>query len=313
MIHGGGHVMLSRKDIRPDQINMLLAAGFLPISVDYRLCPEVTLPSGPMTDVRDALAWARSVLPHIKLGRSGIRVNGNRVVAVGWSTGGHLALSLGFTAAAHGIRPPDATLAFYCPSDYQDPFWTRPNHPFGQSRDQGLKYDLLEGVRTGPITEYNPPAENRALGGWMSTADPRSRIALHMNWTGRYLPILLNGLPPASAIGRCKDKGNAHEDPTDLLPEPTKEQIESISPLAQIQLGKYQVPTFIIHGTKDDLIPWQQAVRTYDALREQGVPAEIRILVGAAHLFDLYRSFSTDKTAQSAVGEGYSMLAHWVM
>ncbi|KUI52981.1 Conidial yellow pigment biosynthesis polyketide synthase [Cytospora mali] len=309
MIHGGGHVMLSRKDIRPPQTQKLLAAGFLPISIDYRLCPETTLPSGPMADTRDALAWVRSVLPQLPLRRSDIRADGNRVVAVGWSTGGHLALTLGFTAPAHGIRPPDATLVFYCPSDYEDPFWTRPNRPFGQVRGKQLSYDLLEGVRDRPITAYNPPADRRALGGWMSTADLRSRIALHMNWTGRYLRVLLNGLPPAGADD-CRN--SVASDPTDLILDPSREQIQAVSPLAQIRRGKYRVPTFIVHGTKDDLIPWQQAVRTYDALREQGVPAEIRILDGAVHLFDLYKSYESDASARKVVNEGYEMLARYV-
>lgn len=302
--------MLSREDIRPPQTRMLLAAGFLPISIDYRLCPETTLPGGPMADVLDALAWARNMLPQLQLRRPDVRADGDRVVAVGWSTGGHLALTLGFTAPALGIQPPDATLAFYCPSDYEDPFWTRPNRPFGQARGEGLKYDLLEGVRDGPITAYNPPAKRHALGGWMSTADPRSRIALHMNWTGRYLRVLLNGLPPASAAG---GEHAVNSDPTDLLPDPSLEQVQAVSPLAQIRQGKYRVPTFIVHGTKDDLIPWQQAVRTYDALREQGVPAEIRILDGALHLFDLYKSSESDESAKKAVSEGYEMLTRYMM
>lgn len=49
--------MLSRKDIRPKQTQILLDAGFVPVSVDYRLCPETTLEEGPITDVRDALGW----------------------------------------------------------------------------------------------------------------------------------------------------------------------------------------------------------------------------------------------------------------
>ncbi|KAI0442798.1 hypothetical protein F4803DRAFT_575191 [Xylaria telfairii] len=310
MIHGGGHIMLSRKDVRPQQTRKLLNAGFLPISIDYRLCPETTLPSGPMTDVRDALAWVRGVLPGLRLRRSDIRADGNRVVAVGWSTGGHLALTLGFTAPEHGIRPPDAVLVFYCPSDYEDPFWARPNRPYGQDRGDTLSYDLLEGIRQDPIIAYNPPAENRALGGWMSRADPRSRIALHMNWTGRHLRVLLNGLQPRT--GAIDHRKNSTEsDVTDFLPEPSRGQIQAISPLAQIEKGKYSVPTFIVHGTKDDLIPWQQAVRTYDALREQGVPAEIRILDGAVHLFDLYKSLENDETA-NAIRDGYTMLAHYV-
>lgn len=59
--------MLSRNDIRPEQTHMLLKSGFLPISVDYRLCPENTLPEGPMADVAEALAWIRNVLPKLPL------------------------------------------------------------------------------------------------------------------------------------------------------------------------------------------------------------------------------------------------------
>lgn len=308
MIHGGGHVMLSRKDVRPSGTAILLAAGFLPVSIDYRLCPETTLPAGPMTDARDALAWARNILPHLRLRRLDMRADGTRVVAVGWSTGGHLALTLGFTAPAAGIRAPDATLAFYCPSDYEDAFWRRPNAPFGQGgREQG-SYDLLEGVRHRPIAAYNPPPARRALGGWMSADDARSRIALHMNWTGRYLRVLLNGLSPSTGGRRV-----VGTDPTDALPEPSVEAVRAVSPLAQIRAGRYAVPTFIVHGTRDDLVPWQQALRTYEALQERGVEAEIRILEGAAHLFDLYKGFERDETAQRAVQEGYEMLARWVM
>lgn len=310
MIHGGGHVMLSRRDIRPAQTHMLLDAGFLPVSIDYRLCPEMTLPEGPMTDARDALIWARTVLPNLSLSRPDIRADGDRVVAVGWSTGGHLALTLGFTTAAAGVAPPNATLVFYCPLDYEDPFWTQPNQPFGQPKGDKLLYDLLEAVRDHPIVAYTPPVERRALGGWMSTEDPRSRIALHMNWTGRYLRVLLNGLKPAGQGSLSSSAEN--DDPTDLIPDPSKEQIQSISPLAQIHQGNYRVPTFIIHGTKDDLIPWQQAVRTYDALTAHGVPAEIRILEGAVHLFDMYKSYNSDENAQKAIQDGYNMLARYV-
>jgi len=304
MIHGGGHVMLSRQDIRPPQTKTLLAAGFLPVSVDYRLCPEMTLLEGPMRDACDALAWVRNILPNLPLQRPDIRVDGSRVVAVGWSTGGHLALTLGYTAPARGIKAPDATLAFYCPTDYEDVFWTQPNLPFGQ-KVINENFNLLEGVFNHPITAYNPPASKRALGGWMNTSDPRSRIALHMNWTGRYLPILLNGLGNAESTANSLD-------PTDELPDPTLEQIQAVSPLAQIRRGAYKVPTFIIHGTKDDLIPWQQTVRTHEALKEQGVLAEMRILDGAVHLFDLYRSYETDEKARAVVRDAYEFLRRHV-
>ncbi|KAL3431616.1 hypothetical protein BDV09DRAFT_198511 [Aspergillus tetrazonus] len=249
MIHGGGHIMLSRKDIRPQQTQMLLERGFIPISVDYRLCPETTLPDGPMRDVCTALSWIQTVLPTLPLKRPDIRIDPDYVVAVGWSTGGHLALTLGFMAPQRGIRPPDAILAFYCPLDYEDPFWTRPKFPFGHRPDSHseAQFNNRAGLYKRPITAYNVPASNRALAGWTAPSNPRSQIALLMNQKGRALQILLNGL-------------SLESDEFDSLPMPTLSQIRSISPLAQIRNGMYRTPTFIIHGTRDDLIPVDRAI-----------------------------------------------------
>lgn len=120
MIHGGAHIIFSRKDIRPAQIQLLLERGFLPVSLDHRLCPEVKLAEGPMMDVCDALNWARNTLPSLKLQCPRLQIDGERVVAVGWSSGGQLAMSLAWTAPQKGLRPPEAILAFYCPTDYED-------------------------------------------------------------------------------------------------------------------------------------------------------------------------------------------------
>jgi acetyl esterase/lipase len=53
MIHGGGYMMLSRRAVRPAQTKHLIANGFLPISIDYRLCPEVNIIDGPKSDVKN--------------------------------------------------------------------------------------------------------------------------------------------------------------------------------------------------------------------------------------------------------------------
>ncbi|KAL4931704.1 uncharacterized protein BDV17DRAFT_301824 [Aspergillus undulatus] len=299
MIHGGGHIMLSRKDVRPPQTQMLLDRDFIPISIDYRLCPETTLAEGPMHDACTALSWIQTILPTLTLQRPDIRINPNHVVAVGWSTGGHLALTLGFTAPLRGIRPPDAILAFYCPFDYEDPFWTRPNFPFGYQPDTASEaeseYNPTAGIYSRPITAYNLPASSRALAGWMAPSNARSQIALLINQKGKALHVLLNGL-------------SAHQSnrSLDSLPMPTTSQIQSISPLAQIRNGTYRTPTFIIHGTKDDLIPVDQAVRTYATLQERMVPSEARILDGAVHLFDLGRV--KNEGWARAVTEGYDFL-----
>lgn len=118
MIHGGGHMTLSRKWVRPYQTKHLLANGFIPISVDYRLCPEINLVDGAIKDVRDAYVWARDTLPQELLSR-GIISDGHKIVVIGWSTGGHLALSIGWTAKDAGVPPPSAILSFYAPLDFE--------------------------------------------------------------------------------------------------------------------------------------------------------------------------------------------------
>ena len=307
--------MLSRKDVRPKQTKILLDAGFLPVSVDYRLCPEKSLLEGPMHDVCNALKWARNTLPNLSLKRRDIRANGDQVVAVGWSTGGQLAMTLAWTAPAQGIHPPQAILALYCPTDYEDTFWTRPNIPRGAeiaASDAELHgLSLGEGIYDKPITAYNVPAGTRTIGGWMAPSDPRSRIALHMNWKGQTLPILLNGLTRSTThmenVQSLKVGGGVLE-----LPWPTREQMASVSPLAQIKRGNYHTPTFLIHGTLDDLIPWQQSQRTHVALAEGGVEAQLRIVEGSVHLFDVYHGFERDESAARAVRDGYDFLRRYV-
>ncbi|KAF7586587.1 hypothetical protein BBP40_008644 [Aspergillus hancockii] len=299
MIHGGGHVMLSRKDVRTSQIQTLLDVGFLPISIDYRLCPEISLIEGPMRDVQDALGWVRRILPSLPLLRRDVRPDGNQVVAVGWSTGGHLAMTLGWTAPANGINPPEAILAFYCPTDYEDPFWSQPNFPFQEVvSPNDIQYDPWEGVRDAPITGYNPPLEESPRAGWMSTSDPRSRIALHMNWKGQTLPVLLKGwMYKDNYQGKCFD-----------LSPPTAAEIQAVSPLYQIRNGRYRTPTFFIHGTLDDLVPCEETERTYKELVSNGIEAEIRVVHEALHLFDIYASFHASQRAVDAVADGYMFL-----
>ncbi|ORY16986.1 hypothetical protein BCR34DRAFT_556379 [Clohesyomyces aquaticus] len=297
LIHGGGHILSTRKDIRPAQTQRLLQLGFLPVSVDYRLCPELTLKEGPMEDVCEALQWARTVLPKLNLSRSDVQADGDRVVAIGWSTGGHLAMTLGWTAQSLNIRAPEAILAFYCPTDYEDAFWYQPNLPFHQRPIPSL--DLSDVIHDTPLAGYSIPASLRALGGWMTLDDPRSRLILHMNWEGQTVPILLNGLKHSSFRDlKGTRKGS----------KPTAKQIQSISPSAQIAAGRYRTPTFIIHGTLDDLVPWQQSQRTYEALCEKGVPTKLEILQDAPHLFDTYQSFGRKQEVVLAIEDGFQFL-----
>ncbi|KAL4799163.1 putative polyketide synthase [Aspergillus venezuelensis] len=255
LLHGGGHIMLSRKDIRADQTKLLLDAGFLPVSIDYRLCPETSLIEGPMRDARDALRWARQTLPKLPLQRPDIHPNGDQVVAIGWSTGGHLAMSLAWTAAELGLSAPEAVLSFYCPTDYTDPFWSQPNFPFGK--------------------QVAPPEE----------IDIRA---------GQTLPVLLNAAKTAP--------GEA------TLLHPTKEDVARVCPTSQASAGNYRTPTFIIHGSLDDLIPMSQVRHTAKVLKANGVEIELRELDSSIHLFDIAPTYGDKPDEVQAIADGIQFL-----
>jgi acetyl esterase/lipase len=119
MLHGGGYMSLSRRAIRPHQTQHLLNNNLLPVSLDYRLCPEIDVLSGPITDIRDALVWARTTLPSLAK-EKGVSVDVEKVVVVGWSTGGHLAMTTAWTCLEKCVKPPSAILSFYAPTDFDN-------------------------------------------------------------------------------------------------------------------------------------------------------------------------------------------------
>ncbi|KAF2205457.1 BcPKS18, polyketide synthase [Delitschia confertaspora ATCC 74209] len=291
MIHGGGHVMFTRKEVNPKQVKLLLDHGFLPVSIEYRFCPEVNILEGPMTDACDALFWARHQLPQIKLNCPGLNVDGSRVVVVGWSTGGHLAMTTAFTSRQKGIQPPEAILAFYCPTDYESEWWQRPIYPLPAVQSPDTPYDLLEGVQDEPIASHYPTTNINYPGMRMDLDDPRWRFVLHMNWRAQTLPVLLNGLPSKNRLQQIGQSADA----VARLPQPSHDRVISISPFAQIVRGNYWTPTYLIHGTADDLIPWEHSQRVVDGLKARGVESEIELLDGVEHLFDTFSDKGWDE------------------
>jgi len=96
MVHGGGFMLGSAKLNNKDQIQDSVERGWIVLAVEHRLCPGLNLLEGPITDVRDALAWAQSggLATALKSVNETIRPDPDRIVAMGTSAGGHLVLSL---------------------------------------------------------------------------------------------------------------------------------------------------------------------------------------------------------------------------
>ncbi|KAM7212102.1 conidial yellow pigment biosynthesis polyketide synthase [Rhypophila decipiens] len=307
MIHGGGHMTLSRKTIRPAQTRHLLAHGFLPVSIDYRLCPEINLIDGPMADVCSAYKWAQTDLLNLVRERGLGVADGRKVVVIGWSSGGHLALSLGWTAKAAGLEPPCAILSFYAPYDFLSGELDKPRLESIPGRTMPFEKIMASLPRT-PITEYIGSTSRSQTGkldnlernlGWVHPGDPRSELVLSLFKDGNGLTLLLNGLPAAQ-------KGRINSD-SDLFPPPSPEAIKAICPLARLKAGEFDVPTYVIHGTADEVAPLAGAERFVAEMKVRGVDFGFTKVVGGGHIHDLDLEPGDDDWLEQ-VGLGYCFL-----
>jgi acetyl esterase/lipase len=299
---------LSRKAVRPSQTSYLLSHGILPVSLDYRLCPQVNIIDGSMTDVRDAYIWAVKDLPLLMQAR-GIEVDATKIVIVGWSTGGHLAMTTAWTTPAAGLPPPLGILAFYCPTHYDPSGIYRNLIIFSLSTFLLLTWTLDDSLRMGK--EYPPRTMSmseiqKLLGtqvvcllvdtvtlklrltcsqvtshafhstdttnmGWVKPGDPRSELVLALVKERNGVALLLDGIPT--------------DENTLGVPEP--ECVAAISPLAQVQKGNYHTPTFVIIGDEDEIVPFHTSVDFVNALSRQGVKSGFIPVPGQRHIYDL--------------------------
>ncbi|KAK4214758.1 conidial yellow pigment biosynthesis polyketide synthase, partial [Rhypophila decipiens] len=299
MIHGGGHMTLSRKAIRPAQRRHLLAHGFLPVSIDYRLCPEINLIDGPMADVCSAYKWAQTDLLNLVRERGLGVADGRKVVVIGWSSGGHLALSLGWTAKAAALEPPCAILSFYAPYDFLSGELDKPRLESIPGRTMPFEKIMASLPRT-PVSTLSMGLDSleRNLG-WVHPGDPRSEIVLSLFKDGNGLPLLLNGLPAPQKDGIDSD--------SDLFPSPSSEAIKAICPLARLKAGEFDVPTYVIHGTADEVAPFAAAERFVAEMKVRGVDFGFTKVVGGGHIHDLDLEPGDDAWLDQ-VGLGYRFL-----
>ena len=105
----------------------------------------------------------------------------------------------------------------------------------------------------------------------MEPGDPRSELILGMNKAPNFVPFLLNGFAAETPHG------------ANVSPE----RVASISALAQVRRGNYKTPTFVIHGEKDEMIPFAMATDFAEAMKEKGVDCGVIIVPDAKHMYDI--------------------------
>jgi acetyl esterase/lipase len=146
-IHGGALIMGDRRGIDRSLLAELVKAGFVVVSIDYRLAPETKL-SEILGDVRDAFAWIRAEGP------KNLGARADRIAVLGGSAGGYLTLASGYL-----IKPrPAALVSFWGYGDIAGAWYSRPDAHY---RQQPLvaESEARAAVGTRPIAE--PPPGNR--------------------------------------------------------------------------------------------------------------------------------------------------------
>ncbi|GAB4131410.1 MAG: hypothetical protein Kow001_24640 [Acidobacteriota bacterium] len=99
LVHGGGWEAGDKVTYLAPLLGVLARAGFAWFSVDYRLTPEVTV-GDQFEDIRRAVRWIRHHAPEFN-------VDPRRIVLLGESAGGHLAMQVGLEACDAKAADPD--------------------------------------------------------------------------------------------------------------------------------------------------------------------------------------------------------------
>lgn len=96
LFHGGGWVMGSSK-WAAEPAMFFAQSGLVSIALDIRLCDEANItPLDAMEDARDAIRWVRS-------NAEMLNINPEKIIAYGWSSGGHLAVSAAIFNASDSL------------------------------------------------------------------------------------------------------------------------------------------------------------------------------------------------------------------
>lgn len=114
-IHGGALIFGNRGGLR-GVTEMMLEAGYVVVSIDYRLAPETQLPS-IIEDLEDALAWVRT------RGRELFNAETSKIAVMGASAGGYLTLTAGFRAE----HRPTVLVSFWGYGDLVGGWYSQPS------------------------------------------------------------------------------------------------------------------------------------------------------------------------------------------
>lgn len=227
------------------QIEYLVDHGFVVVTPEYRLCPQVPLLDGPVQDAKDAYKWCQTTLPEV-LKEKNVEVDTTRIVAMGHSAGGMLALVTGLLPS-----PPLAILDFYGMKYLSDPSLYEPVPALAQVPDPPK--DFLPDLLNAPQAISSEALD---ANGAPNLGDPRCA------W---YAQQMKRGTSVSAIV-------------KDLA------EIEQADPT--FAFTKNFPPTYFVHTTSDAYVPYALSARAHGRLKDLGVTTVLVSPEGLDHGFD---------------------------
>ena len=248
-LHGSAFYILDKDFGTRPFFRRLAAQGHVVMDVAYRLAPETDL-VGMIHDVKRAIAW-------MKENAGSYRVDPDRIILGGGSSGGYLALMAAYTRNKSPFTPGElerkdldcrAVIAEYPATDLA-----------------ALYYHTNQHLSTRPVPGKLRKKVPTETPGWMKKIFGTDLHRLGMD-------------KAFENVGTIPPLVGGH-------PDECPERYELLSPITHVKSSC--PPTLLIHGNHDILAPVETTRLLYYSLIAAGVPAIMHILPQTDHGFDL--------------------------
>ncbi|TFK52322.1 alpha/beta-hydrolase [Heliocybe sulcata] len=324
--HGGGLTVGNRISWFPHWLQRRLNdAGLVFISADYRLIPPAT-GHDILEDIIDLFAFlstgVNEILSRNPTDISTVQLNPDAIAVAGTSSGGLCA----YLAAMHVSPKPKALLSFYgMGGDFLTAHYlTLKTKPFFRGREMldpapfarflfprtqagSPPSDAEEGqimISDSPLA-YHPPTSPTP--GY--PANPRmqlTRLYLQLGvfldyYTGCHSPSLSLQMRDILA-STATDGADVSNRMKDLIPD------EHLCLFPQLCSSLSDWPsTFLVHGTSDTAVKFDESTHLHRILQEAGVDVTIKVVDGQEHSFD-YQKDAEEKFGATLFDEAVEFL-----
>ena len=139
-IHGGALINGGRQGVGKRIREMMIDAGYIIVSIDYRLAPETKLPE-IIADLEDAFKWIHQYGPSLFSAKT------EKIAVMGGSAGGYLTLTSGFRATPR----PTVLVSFYGYGDLVGDWYSKPSKHARHQRRTMNKAELAALLAGPPV------------------------------------------------------------------------------------------------------------------------------------------------------------------